>query len=303
MVALALALPWLVLRDAGPLMVPADKLDELTPLAQKIIREKQSHYRFVIDNYRYVSFLLGGVGVAVAVYGLMKWAERQKVANELEDTQRDTAKEQFRQLSPQEAEAKLARESEEVLASEAPEPSPEEPPTPPDVGEREREIDEIRENLKRVEERVSAALASAFSDTHEVRRNVTVRLADGSMVEADNVLFARSEGHLSLAVEVKYVRSSRLSAMKIRMIEGMTQASSAANEIIGTTLTGSAGLVLFVPEEPLPAASLASLDTWAVQIGERLTPPVAAVVIPRKEIETLPPDHLRIAVEAKFGGL
>lgn len=317
LVALALAVPWLILRDAGPLLIPREDLQQLTPLAQKVIQEKQSQYRFVIDNYWYVSAILGALGSVVAVYGVSKWAERQKVANDLEDTQRDTARAQFRQLSPEETEEKLTRESEEVLDSETEDvlageadtgPPSQDPHATPDSETRQSEIGKIRQSLEMVESLVAVALQRAFSKTHDVKRDVRVHLPSGSSLEIDDVLVAKSSEDLSIAVDIRYTRSMsggdsigpRLVGLRHRITDALPRAARAARAVSEIAPGRAAGLVLFVVDDPLPANALGSMDRWTDEFRGLFTIPVGTLVLTRADLETQSPEALRVAVEARL---
>lgn len=185
MVALGLALPWLVLRESGSLLIPESELDALTPRARRVLLNKQGDQEWIAGNYRYASIGLVVTGLAVGSFGFVKWARRQSVADEIEDTQRDTAQAQLRQLTPSETSERLDQESAEVLAEEAA------PLEVEDPGERQRRFAYVRKKIERVEQHVFGLIEAEFQSTHRVLTQVRLPTGEGT-VPVDAFLLALS---------------------------------------------------------------------------------------------------------------
>ncbi|MGY0390333.1 hypothetical protein ACWZJV_25465 [Nocardioides sp. WG-D5] len=96
----------------------AAELATLTPPAREAIEQRQRYIE--LGTAALPWFLLVGClfGLSLSGYGVIGWAKRQAVADELEDIARDRGKTELRHLSDSERITRLERES-EILAAEA----------------------------------------------------------------------------------------------------------------------------------------------------------------------------------------
>lgn len=115
-VGIGLGLPLLVLRSTDSLLLKRQDLSKLTPTARKVVQIKQGHQLWIANNYVCISLVLCIVGVLIATVASLKWFGRQRVADSIEDLQRDRDKKALEQMSPSQIERKLDDEVAEAVA-------------------------------------------------------------------------------------------------------------------------------------------------------------------------------------------
>lgn len=119
MVAATISLAGLALRLQEDLLVKQDELQQLTPTARETIERRQD-YLSVMSIILPWFVLVGCVaGIALAAYGIRGWSKRQKVADEIEDLQRDKSRTEVRSLTDTERSARIDQEVEEAVLQES----------------------------------------------------------------------------------------------------------------------------------------------------------------------------------------
>lgn len=291
MIALGLALPWLVLRESGPLLIPEADLDALTPRARQILLDKQADHEWIADNYRYASIALVGAGLAVGIFGCVKWAKRQSVADEIEDTQRDTARAQLEQLTPAETNEKLDQESAEVVADEA---LPVDAEAPAD---RQTRIADVRQRLEHAEQQVLRLICAGFQRTHLIRTKVRLSRGEARVVAVDAVVLSDAPRETSYAIEIKFLSSNFPGSLVKRLRDALPQVALAA-QAAGTNVPSRvAGVVILVMAGDPTAREHSIARRQLNDLQAVLAIPVGVVVISEAELKTADPSWLRRSIE------
>jgi hypothetical protein len=116
MAAGTLSLAGLFLRLAQDLIVTQAKLGQLTPTARAALLQRQRYLAVgtaILPLFVAIGFF---GGLALAAYGLVGWARRQRIADEREDIGLRRDRVELLQLSETENDAKLDQDTKEALA-------------------------------------------------------------------------------------------------------------------------------------------------------------------------------------------
>lgn len=117
-VASVISLAGLSLRLQGDLLVKQSELRELTPVGRAIILRRQ-HFLDVATTVLPWFLIVGClIGLSLTTYGLVGWAKRQAVADELEDIAREKGKTELRKLTDEERVSRHEQEAESAAAQE-----------------------------------------------------------------------------------------------------------------------------------------------------------------------------------------
>lgn len=295
MVALGLALPWLVLRESGSLLIPESELDALTPRARRVLLHKQGDQEWIAGNYRYASLGLVVTGLAVGSFGFLKWARRQSVADEIEDTQRDTAQVQLRRLTPSETSERLDQESAEVLAEESA------PPGVEESGERQRRFAYVRKKIERVEQHVLGVLSAEFQSTHQVLPQVRMPTGAGT-VPVDALLVAVSPHDTSYVVEIKFLQGAHPEAIVNRLGDAIGKLMFAAKSSAFLPGRPVAGIVILVMAEEPTAQQRSIVNGHVEHLRPVLPVPVGVIVTSESALEAAGRGWLRRSVAEAVTG-
>lgn len=111
LVAVAVAGPWLVLRESFDLTIDTSRLKTLTPIAQAAVTRRQEMATTLLSFF-WVSPVLFVVGLLVGIWGLTKWHQRQQVRDRGEDAATKKAETELKAMTAPEIEAKAIRELE-----------------------------------------------------------------------------------------------------------------------------------------------------------------------------------------------
>jgi hypothetical protein len=112
LIAGAVVVPWMFLREPFDLAMEASKVALLTPDAQNVIHTRQHLVAAAIHFLPWASGAMAIVGAVLTTYGLFTWHSRQSVRDESEDLQRKKLDRELEAMSPKEIEAKAEDESE-----------------------------------------------------------------------------------------------------------------------------------------------------------------------------------------------
>ena len=212
---LAFGVPWLILREDGSLTIPEEEVDQLTPAAQEIIRDRQEWIDRLQSLLPYWATGLTVAGVGLLVWGAIRLHERQAVDDEIAKAQRDAAQQQVRigqQSAAQVSERRAAEVEEEIeptaLIAAVRESTGDAQPTAQDV---ERALASTRSQLMEralaAEHAVLQGLGRAIQPTDEV--TIQPELAINGLSFRYDFLVrrtARSEDVDNVLVEVKVSR-------------------------------------------------------------------------------------------------
>lgn len=303
LVAIALVIPWLVLRESSVLLVPEADLDALTATGRSAMLRKQRDYEFILGNYRWVSSILLGLGATLCVYGLLQWRKRQPVFDEMENLQVAN----LSVSTPQEAvDAKRERESNAAFADadadEALAEALSEAIIGPSVGEsgtdraeeRAKTRAEAREAIDVVEQLVTEKLREAYSSTHLLHQNVGVRLRNGTEAIVDAVLWPTDYSDPPIAIEVKWARGSK--DVRNRIHTAVAQLAQVVGAIENSP--AARGLAIVVIEASLPPSTEHRLSEAAQAATDVLAVAVDVYVISMEQLRTATPSQLRYSLDA-----
>src|SRR6266446_1085001 len=106
LVAGAVVVPWMFLREPFDLAIEASKIALLTPDAQNIVHARQHLIVTTIKYLPLASGLMVTVGIALTGLGLYQWRSRQSVRDKAEDLQNEKLDKELKAMSPEQIETK-----------------------------------------------------------------------------------------------------------------------------------------------------------------------------------------------------
>jgi hypothetical protein len=271
LIAAAVLVPWLILRESGALLVTRAELSNLTETGREAIESKQTTIAALLQVWPFLSAALLATGTSLVIVGLVRWRRRQAVLDRVEDLGREKLENEVRQLTPTEITEKLERETAES-----------QPPATVPRGD-------IRAQLLEIEVIVSEKLGEAFSGTHVVESNVAVRSKSGQ-AEIDAVVKALVPEGTDLVVEIKYQRY--LGALFGEWILRTARNRQLYSEATGRKANAALFAVLETADRdhvPSPQRIHERFDRYRTLVA----PPVAVVVHTRDELAEIPPGRLR----------
>jgi len=112
LIAGAVAIPWLFLREPFDLAIEASKIGLLTPDAQNIIHARQHLIAVIICRLPIVSSVMASLGTVLTVIGLSFWHSRQSVRDRSEDLQAEKLSKELKAMSPDQIETKAKNDLE-----------------------------------------------------------------------------------------------------------------------------------------------------------------------------------------------
>lgn len=293
LVAGSISLAGLFFRLQGELLMTSKDLAATTPLARRTIVQRQ---RYLADATEVLPYVLAGgvlLGVCLAVYGLIGWARRQDVSDEIEELTREKSKAELRGLSDLERVARLEREAAAVVEGEDsvdPVSSPPEtrdvlgtqplPParTAPPGGSVLRTQSAARAAIAQLELTLAGKLIEAFPDPWVVSVGAEVSGKGGVRRQADFVVRGTQQSYV---VELKL--SGGRNNIWNRVVDGISQVVSFA-EMLGPNVMP----VLVIVTEPgiqTSARILEQIDEYVKLF--RSTPRV--LLLDRVQLEVISP--------------
>lgn len=279
-VAGVISVSGLFLRLQDDLLVSTSELATLTPLAREAIEQRQQYIDLATTALPW--FLLGGclLGLSLSAYGVIGWAKRQVVADELEDIARDRGKTELRQLSDSERVTRLERETDssvaeanEVEVADAPAwPTTERPLDGRSVsrGSSSTRAPRALQRTIEAELQLAVALEQLLGATYSIDLGVEVRQGEVRR-EFDLIATARSTGR-RYVFELKYLTVFAKN-YRSALSSGITTAAA------GASLLGESAVPVVVivydedPGEELRSKAQAYADQIA---GSFRTPPRVA---------------------------
>lgn len=276
LLGLSIALPWLILRESGPLLIPEDDLKQLTGLAQRAIRRKQHDHFWMVRNYRWASLVFAGLGTIVSGVGLFMWGRRQAVLNRREDNEARKSDLELQSMTGSELERSREEEAKKTL----------------EAGATDKRVDlrSMRDELVGIESLVFARFYEAFSGTYELFPNLT--LSNGRRLDlflASNLL-----DQPDYVVEVKYVRF--INGLANRIIEAFHQLRI-ARQAFWNRKTRTLGLALLVvPDE----SDVSEITARVTRLARPIPSSMGVLVVQKTSLLTVPAAELRRWVEGAF---
>lgn len=114
LIAGAVAVPWLFLREPFDLTIESSKLQTLTPLAQSVVTHRQALIAGMLPLIPWVSAGLAALGLALVIWGLLLWHERQRIRDRGEEAATKKAERELEQMTTKQVEARARQELEPI---------------------------------------------------------------------------------------------------------------------------------------------------------------------------------------------
>lgn len=306
LMAAAFVGPWAILRDQGALLISETELEGLTPQARAVLEAKQGHAQRIVEWYPWAALVLFVLGAVVSAWGLWRWWDRQKVADERENVGLAAEKRQLEPLTPEETERRLDEEA--AAAAEEPtedrrssamadRPAPE--PAVPSSEEGVRVADDratIRDYLRRryaeVESLATSRLEEAFGGERGVHADVKIT-GEGSreLGRADVVaLAAAGSPEPSLIFDIKLTTPKNAA--------NQTEAAlvNAARFAVALHRRAAAIALLVVNDEEDRRRTELGVALAMERLSGVLTSPAGAVVLTPDDLRSLPTPELRARI-------
>jgi hypothetical protein len=241
LIAGAVVVPWMFLREPFDLAIEASKIALLTPDAQNIVHARQHLIATTINYLPLASGLMATLGTALTGIGLHQWRSRQSVRDKTEDLQTEKLDKELKAMSPEQIETKAKNdlENEEDL----------------EPALRAVQSSSAVSSVLAVEQALIGRISSCFGSSVKVMSNQ--RLGN---VEYDAIIRAKSTKRIIL--EIRYIRKGFNRGWLSETV------SSLASRMALYTKTfdeGTTGLLLVVI-----ATSNSPLSRKVMQISEEL---------------------------------
>jgi hypothetical protein len=110
----AVVVPWMFLREPFDLALEASKIALLTPEAQSIIHTRQHLIALAVRSMPYASGAMAIAGSVLTGLGLYPWRLRQSVRDKGEDLQNEKLTKELRDMSPEQIETKAKNDLEDA---------------------------------------------------------------------------------------------------------------------------------------------------------------------------------------------
>ncbi|WP_330186634.1 hypothetical protein [Pseudarthrobacter sp. J75] len=319
MMGLAVALPWLIFQQMAPLVIKESDLVQYTTLAQQTISERQQNLQWWAENQLGLSIFTFLSGVAVTLYGLQEWKERQRVTDDKEKEELRSliaaAPASDREVSDRlhsEVEAAMAEnpednktESDEAPSNRASTEAPQRNQAAEDVAASAPQTAEARRNetrlkIEKYEGRLGEILATTLAPTHSVTRNARLSVAtEYSGTIHDVVAVPRGKTLPAYVFDVKF--SSRL--FPGRITESAVRMAADIADLPAEEHDRVFGCLVFVlsSEDDRRYLTPFRAGLEVDRIRKVFKKPVGIVILTESEFELLSYDDLSLRVLGALG--
>ena len=271
LIAAAVLLPWLFLREPFDLMLEASKLALLTPTAQRVVIARQQILVGLLPKIPWISVALLVLGIAGAISGLALWYRRQILRNKSEELTVRKKEKELSSMSAEEITKKAVADIEPMVSS----------------GTLSLVTDVAAIKFVAVEQEFQGRVRECIQDSYGILNNQRLGSA-----EYDVILQSLRSSEPDGIIEIKYITKGfkhswlRESAMRL----------SLATELYETRLGRRSRpllLVIFSTDDLRERSEFRSLkETVMADLALRSTP-IRIEVLSEKEVSQLPCDQLR----------
>jgi hypothetical protein len=235
LIAGAVVVPWMFLREPFDLAIEASKIPLLTTDSQSIIHARQHLITVFIFALPKLSAGLAAAGTMLTVTGLVGWHSRQSVRDKSEDLATMKLEEELKAMSPAQIKEKAKNEVENVeQAADEPMPSPPTFNVP----------SSLVASALAVEQAVQGKLLSAFDSFGKVMSNQRL----GS-VEFDAIIRTKSSSRI--IVEIKYIRKGFNRGWLLNTISNLTLRMAIYTKTFNENVIGLVLIVIATTDSPL----------------------------------------------------
>ena len=282
--------PWAVMQLQEPLAQSRGDLRSYTSTARDVLTERQDLLLVLQRGLPWISAVMLVLGFALVVGALVRWSQRQKVADAREDAEAAAAALAVNEMSPDDVHDRQGSEATESQQDGRP------PGDTPSA----REQDANTTQLVALEDMVAEITKDAYLQSHQLLKNVRVG-ADRTAVDA-LALAQRGTGWTSFVVETMVARTRNVDLRK--KLRDVARASAELTP--GPLATRRRG------RPPLAAANavivLIMQDTTALEAAQRDVLPtvrkfnaqssvqVGVILTTKEKLELLGTEEWRIVV-------
>jgi hypothetical protein len=234
LIAGAIVVPWMFLREPFDLAIEASKLPLLTADSQNIIHARQHVIAVIVGALPKVSIGLAVAGTLLTGFGLIGWHSRQSVRDKSEDLAAKKLEEELKAMSPAQIEEKAKNEVEDV----------EQAADEPVAKFSALLAPSLLSSALAVEQAVQDKLRSAFGSIGTVMSNQ--RLGNA---EFDAII--RAKGASPIIVELKYIRKGFNRGWLISTISNLTLRMAIYTKTFSEYASGFLLVVIATTDSPL----------------------------------------------------
>jgi hypothetical protein len=273
LIAGAVLVPWMFLREPFDLAVEASKIAQLTPDAQNIIHIRQHLVATIINYIPTASGVMAVIGAVLTGIGLNPWRSRQSVRDRAEDLQNQKAEKELKAMSPEQIETKakndleIPEEIELAMISAL-------PPSPSAVS-----------SALAVEQALLGRISSCLGSSMKVMSNQ--RLGN---VEFDAII--RAERTRRIIVEIKYIRKGFNRNWVLETITNLSLRMGIYGKTFGGKVSGLVLIVIQTSNSPLAGKVSAISEELRISHPSRLDN-IRVQTIYEEDIATISCDDLR----------
>ena len=280
LIAFAMLLPWLFLRESFDALVTTSDLANLTPTAQALIAYRQNTGLWFVQNILWLSSIPAIAGFITLGSGLYLWQRKQKVLDRKDELETEKLNLEIKSMSPEQIAVKAIKETaDEIQVREADEASPQ------STAERINVINEYFET----ENIVISKLMNCFG-VYDVRPNQ--QIGDSQVDVLVNT--GRRE---RLIFEVKLIRLPTYINRRIReTVDILGSVVSKYNQLRPGNSAVGIGLLVISNDYPekLPAENF---NRWFEREIKNISVKIKILVLTENELKNLDCNNLRAMLE------
>lgn len=235
LVALALILPWLFLRESFDALASVSDISELTSTAQRLIHHRQTSALWFVQRATWISGVMAFIGTAFLATGLILWWRKQRILDKRDWLKTEKLRQEVDSMGPAEIAEKVIREVEKDTE-------------PEEEGEADRTLRRrsMVEDYFRIERIILNKLVTCFGD-QRVMTHMRVR-----RTQYDAVVLSDREGpdaifEIKVALDMNYLNAFNSG---LRNLVLGTQTYRAATE------RKARGILLMVLPQAVPPSGL-----------------------------------------------
>jgi hypothetical protein len=230
LIAGAVLVPWMFLREPFDLAIEASNIALLTPDAQNIVHARQHLIVTAIKYLPLASGLMVTVGIAFTGLGLYQWRSRQSVRDKAEDLQNEKLDKELKAMSPEQIETKAKTSVEDAEDLQ---------PAQTTV-----QASSAVSSLLAVEQALIGRISSCLGSSVKVMSNQ--RLGN---VEYDAIIRAKSTKRIIL--EIKYIRKGFNRGWLSETVNSLASRMALYTRTFDETTSGLLLVVIATPNSPL----------------------------------------------------
>lgn len=111
LIAFAVLLPWLFLRESFDSLINTTELATLTPTAQALMTHRQNLALWFVQNIIWISALPAILGFTCLVSGILLWQRKQRLADTKDELETEKLRLEVKSMSPEQIAVKLIEEA------------------------------------------------------------------------------------------------------------------------------------------------------------------------------------------------